>query len=95
MSQTVIDKLSDDQLDECCAGSTDLPMVRRLLNYCLDRESGLVDAFNFSDMFAQNLEAFISEDEGTLAWTEAWTVNQDWGFSIAESVNELLMDAKT
>lgn len=84
-----IDNLTDDQIENCFEGSSDVNMVRRLAKKCLD-ENGYVDVEDFSEKFAEKLEGFINEDEDSYEWNEAWIENRNWGEIIAENINEIL-----
>ena len=84
-----IDSLTDDQIENCFEGSSDVNMVRRIAKKCID-ENGYVDVEDFSQMFAEHIEGFISAEEETDEWNEAWFENRNWGEIIAENINEIL-----
>jgi len=88
-SRKTIDDLTDDQIENCFEGSSDVNMVRRLAKNCLD-ENGYVDVEDFSKKFAEKLEGFINEDEDSYEWNEVWIENRNWGEIIAENINEIL-----
>lgn len=84
-----IQDLTDDQIENCFEGSSDVRMVRQLAELCLD-ENGYVDVEDFSQAFAEKIEVFIGADEGTDEWDDIWFENRNWGEIIAENINELL-----
>jgi hypothetical protein len=85
-------ELDDDELEDCFDGSSDVDMVREILqkSNVVDAESRLIDCENFAHWFAQGVEGFIDEDEDTAEWQEAWDNNYEWGMSIADNINDYL-----
>lgn len=84
-----VDELTDDQIENCFEGSSDVAMVRKIAKKCID-ENGYVDVEEFSQEFAENIEGFITEEEGSDEWDAAWYENLSWGEVIAENLNEIL-----
>lgn len=86
-------ELTDEELESCIDGSTDLSLIRKILKYktVIDLE-GWIDPEAFADFFAHSLEGFISADEDTDEWTEANEVNWTWGYDIADNINSYASD---
>lgn len=84
-----IDDLTDDQIENCFEGSSDVNMVRKIAKKCID-ENGYVDVEDFSQAFAESIEGFISEEEGSDEWDDVWYENRNWGEIIAENINEIM-----
>lgn len=84
-----IDDLTDDQIENCFEGSSDVNMVRKLAKKYVD-ENGYVDVEDFSQAFAESIEGFISEKEESDEWNDIWYENRNWGEIIAENINEIL-----
>ena len=55
---TVFD-LSDEQIEECFNGSTDIDLVRNLLARHWDKEENVVDVEGFGEGFARAIEGFV------------------------------------
>jgi hypothetical protein len=85
-------ELDDDELEDCFDGSSDVDMVREILqkSNVVDAESSLIDCENFANWFAHGVEGFIDEDEESEEWQEAWDNNYEWGMSIANNINDYL-----
>ncbi len=89
------DILSDEEIDECIDGSSDIKMIREIID--LTQLDNLVDIEDFADMFSYNIRNFIDasiEDEQE-AYEEAYMNNWEWGSSIAENINSLLVNKWT
>lgn len=89
--------LSDDDLEECIDGSTNIDMIREILEKEFTMaDDGRVIPGNFADWFAYAIEGFIDvdEDEDPAAWEDAWENNYDWGIDIAIAINEKLQELK-
>lgn len=84
MVKTVFD-LTDEELEECIDGVTDLQLIRRLLKECV-----LIDQERFAELFANALAGFITEEEGTKEYFEAFDNNYAWGYDIINSINEMV-----
>lgn len=89
MPVRTIDEISDDELEDCYDGTTDNDMVRRIIKRCLTND-GWIDEDDFADEFAYQIEGFIDADEDTNEWQESWDANRDWGYTIAENINDAL-----
>jgi hypothetical protein len=86
---TVYD-LSDDQIETCFDGASNVEMVRNLLIEAYNKDLNSVDEMDFSFEFADAIKGFIDAEEGTDEWEEAYDNNCEWGGSIAQNVNELI-----
>ena len=86
-----LDSITDEELEGCIDGSTNLELVRSLLEDNLAPD-GWVWAMDFGDAFAEAIQSFIAAEEGTDEWQEAWDINCEWGESIADRVNDLLAE---
>lgn len=86
-------ELTDDELEDCVDGSTNINMLREILEKpgTVSLE-GYVDVERFAEWFAYGIEEFIDADEGTAEYDDAWNNNYDWGASIAENINDYLDD---
>lgn len=85
------EQITDDELEDCFEGSSNIDMVREILNKPgVVIGPGIVDDESFADWFAYAIEGFIDAEEDTDEWQEAWDVNFDWGLTIASNINDLL-----
>lgn len=82
--------LSDDQIESCLDGASNVEMVRNLLNDAYNKDLNSVDEMDFAFEFAEAIKGFIDAEEGTDEWEEANDTNYEWGESIAQNVNELI-----
>jgi len=88
--QVTVYDLSDDQIESCLDGSSDVEMVRNILIDAHNKDLNVVDEMDFSFEFADAIKGFIDAEEGTDEWEEAYDNNCEWGGSIAQNVNELI-----
>ena len=84
-----LDSLTDEEIESCFDGSTDLELVKQLLKFHLAPD-GWVWAMDFGYDFAEAIESFIGAEPETPEWEEAWEINSEWGERIADNINELL-----
>jgi len=84
-----LDSLTDDEIESCFDGSSNVALVRSLLEDNLAPD-GWIWAMDFGAEFAEAIEGFIGADEGTPEWDEAWEINCEWGERIGDNINELL-----
>lgn len=86
-----VHELTDDELEECINGSTNIDMIREILTKggVVD-ELGWVDPEVFADWFATGIEGYIDADVDSNEWHEANEVNWSWGYDIADNINESL-----
>ena len=89
------DLLSDEEIENCIDGSSDLRMIREIIE--VSQLDNLLDIEDFADMFAYQIRGFIevSAEEDEDAYDEAYMNNWEWGTSIAENINLLLVDKWT
>jgi len=85
--------LTNDEIEDCIEGSSNIEMIRDILTKhgVVDIE-GHVDSEIFADWFAQALEGYIDADKDTVEYTEAFDNNWNWGYNIADNINDLLED---
>jgi len=81
--------ISDEELESCFEGSSNINLVRELLEKNIAPDGWVWDA-DFGHFFATAIQSFIDEDEDTPEWNKAWDINYEWGVRIAANVNELL-----
>lgn len=84
-----LDSLTDEEIESCFDGSSNVDLVRGLLEENLAPD-GWVWSSDFGEAFAEAIEGFIGAESGTDEWDEAWSNNFEWGEAIGENVNELL-----
>ena len=82
--------LTDNNLDEC-VGDVSFSLVREIISkpYCVDGD-GYIDEEQFAQWFAYALEDMIDADKDTDEWEVSYKVNYDWGWEIAELINDYL-----
>jgi hypothetical protein len=90
---TVFD-LTDDQIELCFNGSSNVDLVRDLFEENFIKDLNIVNEKEFGEAFAEAISGFIgaNETEEPEEWKEAYAINQEWGESMAQSVNGLLKD---
>lgn len=89
------DILSDEEIEECIDGCSDIKMIREIIG--VTQLDNLVDIEDFADMFSYKIRNFIDvhiEDDEE-AYDEAYMNNWEWGSSIAENINNLLINKWT
>lgn len=88
------DILSDEEIEECTDGSSDVKMIREIID--LTQLDNLVDIEDFADMFSYKIRNFIVHiEDDEEAYDEAYMNNWEWGSSIAENINNLLINKWT
>ena len=92
-TMNINDILSDEDLEDCIDGTTNIDMIRGIIN--LTQLETLVDEESFADVFAYELTGFLDAEEGTQEWDEYNQNNWDWGYSIAQNINELVTNRFT
>ena len=85
-------ELTDDEIEECIDGSSDVDMVREIMimEDVWDEDSTHVNEKNFATRFAYAIAGFIDANEDTTEYDEAWDNNYEWALSIAENINDKL-----
>jgi hypothetical protein len=84
------DLISDEEIETCIDGSSSTVLIRSIIN--LTQVNNLVNEESFADVFAFELKEFIDADPASLDYMEANEVNWDWGYNIAQNINELLIN---
>jgi hypothetical protein len=87
------DILSDEEIEDCLEGTSDIKWIRGLIN--LSQIDNLIDEEGFADMFSFELRKFIDVPENSEEYDDAYENNWVWGYSIAENINELVMNKFT
>lgn len=85
--------LTDEELEACIDGSSNIEMIRDILTKhgVVDLE-GWIDPEIFADWFAMGIEGFIDAEKDSDEWSEANDVNWNWGYDIGDNINSLLSD---
>jgi hypothetical protein len=85
-----IDHLTDEELEACVDGNTNMDLLREILEKPFCVVDNVVDEAQFAQWFAYALEGFIGvdQDEEPEEWEQAYQVNYDWGYEIAENIND-------
>jgi hypothetical protein len=89
------DLVSDEEIEECIDGSSDIAMIREIIG--VTQLDNLIDIEDFADMFAYKIRGFIDAhiEDDMEAYEEAYMNNWEWGSSIAENINSLLVNKWT
>ena len=85
--------LTDEEIEECIDGSSDVDMIREIItmeDVYDDEDSTHLHEENFATRFAYAIEGFIDADADTPEWDKAWDNNYEWALSIAENINDML-----
>ena len=85
--------LTDEELESCVDGSTNLDMIREILtkHRVIDLE-GWIDPEVFGDWFATGIQGFIDAEPNTAEWQEAYDNNWNWGYDIGDNINSYISD---
>lgn len=88
-----VKSLSDDEIEQCIDGSSNIEMIRDILNkeYVVDEE-GYVDPEIFADWFAKSIEGYIDAEQDSAEWTDAYDNNWNWGYDIGDNINSFISD---
>ena len=84
--------LSDEEIEDCIDGSSDVRMLREIIE--MTQLENLLDEKDFADHFADRIRGFIDADSDE-EYDTAYENNYNWGFSIAENINSLLVSKWT
>lgn len=84
------DIISDEELEECIDGCTDLTLIRHLIDR--NQENTLLNVEGFGEDFSYQISGFNNFDpvDEKEEWEECNQNNREWGESIAESINDLV-----
>lgn len=86
-------ELTNDELEDCVDGSTDIQILREILNkQGVVDEQGWVDPEIFADWFATGIEGYIDAERDSEVWTEAYNNNWNWGYDIGDNINSYISD---
>ena len=82
-------KLTDEELESCIDGSTDLAMLRSiLLDPAVLFDDNKVDVEEFAYLFQRKLSGFAENEEAS-------DENYEWGLCIANNINEITTRKKS
>jgi hypothetical protein len=85
-----IDHLTEEEIEACVDGTTSIALIKEILEkpYCVI--DNVINEEQFAEWFAYALEGFIDadEDEDKEEWDEANKNNYEWGYQIAENIND-------
>lgn len=85
--------LTDEELEDCVDGSTNIDMLRDILTkHGVVDEQGWIDPEIFADWFANGIEGYISAEPDTDEWQEAYDNNWNWGYDIGDNINSYISD---
>ncbi|NBP04082.1 MAG: hypothetical protein EBU90_29110 [Proteobacteria bacterium] len=86
-------KLTDEELEDCVDGSTNITMLRQIFTRAdvVDSEGWINPEF-FADWFSVGLAGYITEDVDSPEWAEANDTNWNWGYDIADKINSYISD---
>ena len=88
-----VHELSDEDLESCVDGTTDLRMIRNILtrDNVVD-ELGWIDPEVFAEWFARAIEGFIDAEADSVEWHEVNDNNWTWGYDIGDNINSFISD---
>ena len=85
--------LTDEELEDCVDGSTNIDMLRDILTkHGVVDEQGWIDPEIFADWFAAGVEGYISAEPDTDEWQAAYDTNWNWGYDIGDNINSYISD---
>ena len=85
--------LTDEELEECVNGTTNIAMLREILTkHGVVDEQGWIDPEIFADWFAAGIEDFIDAVPDTDEWQAAYDNNWNWGYDIGDNINSYISD---
>lgn len=87
------DILSDEDIEDCIEGSSNIELIRGIIN--LTQQETLLDEESFADCFSYEISSYIDAEENSEEWKEYNQNNWDWGYSIAQNINELVTNKFT
>lgn len=86
-------ELTDDELEECIDGSTNIDMIRDILTkHGVVDGDGYIDPEIFADWFAQGIQGYIDAERDSDDWVEANDTNWNWGYDIGDNINSYISD---
>ena len=87
------DILSDEEIEECIDGSSNITLIRSIIE--LTQDNNTVNEESFADIFAFEIRGFIDAEFESEVWDECNDNNWEWGRCIAENINNLVIDKWT
>lgn len=92
MTMKDVHNLTDDEIESCIDGVSNIEMIREILTkHGVVGDDGYIDPEIFADWFAMGIEGFIDAERDSEAWTNANGINWNWGYDIGDNINMLLM----
>jgi len=86
----ITDVLTDEEIEESVEGSSDVQMIRNIIDLVQYPTDTLLNMNTFSERFAFEIRGFIDEEEGSEEYKKAYNNNVEWGRTIAGNINEVL-----
>ena len=86
------DILSDDEIEQCIKGSSNINLIRNLIEISQDRNRAILDEIKFAAHYTDEVNNNIKAKRGTAEWDDANTTNWEWGKSIAININGVLYE---
>ena len=86
------DILSDDEIEQCIKGSSNINLIRNLIEISQDRNRAILDGIKFAAHYSDEVNNNIKAKRGTTEWDDANTTNWEWGKSIATNINGVLYE---
>ena len=87
-TMNINDILSDEEIEECISGSSDIKLIREIIN--MTQHENLVDSEDFADQFSYAIRGFIDTEDDE-EYDQAFQNNWNWGIEIAENINSVLV----
>ena len=84
-------KLSDEDLESCVDGTTNIDLLWEIIHKPGVVVNGVVNPDQFASWFAYAIEGYI-DAESLEEFEEANRNNLEWGFAIADNINDLISD---
>ncbi|NDG32383.1 hypothetical protein EB118_20195 [bacterium] len=84
------DILSDEELNKCTNNSSNLELIRNIIEISQDKNSATIDGIKFAAYYTDEINNTIKAKPGTAAWDDANTNNWEWARSIATNINEVI-----
>ena len=87
-----LDNLALDRLKDAC----DVPVVLRLVKEIIKSKDtvdsdGSINVIVFAEYYAFALSKLVNNEETSDDYDDVYDTHRDWGYSIAEALNQVLM----
>jgi hypothetical protein len=82
-------KLSDEDLESCVDGTTNIDLLWEIIHKPGVVVNGVVNPDQFASWFASAIEGY-TDAETLEEFEEANKNNLEWGFAIADNINDLI-----